>query len=303
MYIAISEQEIDALRGLDHSLWVLYMHLKQYMDYSSGVVGYARRISYQSISEALYIEPRQGVKGGSPHISRIRRMLDQLIKHNVIKKSRNDTLVFKLHLADTDFYNQNKADMKPTGKADRAKASKNKAFSENADIPKTPKADIPHLSLNNINNITAAATDTEKSTENQKTYAAADHFIFHKSINQEAQQFMLNASKDFNAEQRQVLFDELAGFIAKGKIKSNLMGLFLTFIGQVKSGLFIPVYADHVKQLRENPPAEKVKLSPDQVEAKRAADREAARQKRQQLVGSNGKLIDFLKAKKGEKAA
>lgn len=298
MYIALSEQEISALRGLDHSLWVLYLHLKQFMDYSSGVVGYARRISYQSISEALYIEPRQGVKGGSPHISSIRRMLDQLIKHNVIKKSRSDTLVFKLHLADTDFYNQNKADKNPTPKADMPKANKQKAFSEHVDIPQTPKADTPHYSLNIINNNTAAATDTEKSTENQKTAAAAENFIFHKSINTEAQNFMLNASKDFDAEQRQVLFDELAGFIAKGKVRSNMMGLFLTFIGQAKSGVFIPVYAEHIKTLRENPPAEKPKLSAEQQAAAKQADKE----RRQQIIGSKGKLVDFLNAKKGKAA-
>lgn len=301
MYIALSEQEISALRGLDHSLWVLYLHLKQFMDYKSGVVGYARRVSYQSISEALYIEPRQGVKGGSPHISAIRRMIEQLIKHDVIKKSRNDTLVFKLHLADTDNYVQNKADMKPTGKADRPKASKQNAFSDNADIGKTQKADIPHLSLNNINNITAAATHTENDSEKPKNAAAADNFIFHKSINQDAQQFMLNASKDFSSEQRQILFDELAGFISKGKVKSNMMGLFITFIGQIKTGVFIPVYADHVKNLRENPP--KPKPSAEQAELERAVEREKAKERRQQLVGNKGKLIDFLKAKKGDKAA
>lgn len=300
MYIALTENELEALRGRDYGLTVLYIYLKQFMDYRTGIVGLARRISYQSLSEALYIDPRQGVKGGAPHVSAIRRMLDQLIKYGIIRKGDQETLVFKLPLADTENYNQIKADKKPTRKADSTKANKQKAFSENADIPKTAKADTPHYSLNIINNNTAAATKTEKSTENTKNAAAAE-FIFHKSINTEAQQFMLNASKDFSNEQRQVLFDELAGFIAKGKIKSNLMGLFLTFIGQVKSGLFIPVYADHVKNIRENPPAQKP--SAEKAEQERAQEREKARERRAQLVGNNGKLIDFLKAKKGEQAA
>lgn len=274
MYIALTEQELEALQGTDYALPVLYLYLKRFMDYKTGVVGYARRISYQSMSEAMYIEPRQGVKGGSPHVSSIRRMLEQLLKIGIIRKGRSDTLVFKLPYADTDKNAQNKADKNPTGKADSIKTNTGAEFEVKADIPKKAKADIPHLSLNTTNK--AAAASHKLPIANNVPENAAAEFIFHKSLNQEAQAFMKNATKDQSHDMQQVLFDELSGFLEKKKIKSNPMGLFITFVGQLKTGTFIPVYATSVKNLRENPnPLAVEKAKP--TEAEREATREKGR--------------------------
>lgn len=278
MYIALTESEIGALRGMDHSLWVLYLHLKQFMDYSSGVVGYARRISYQSISEALYVEPRQGVKGGSPHISSIRRMLDQLIKHDVIKKSRSDTLVFKLHLADTDFYNQNKADMKPTGKGDTPKANKHKALSSKADIPNEVKADIPHLSLNTINKPTSLHSNHSMGEVAKVDDDAQLHF--HKSLHEETVQAMQKMLKGFQHEKQQELLDELSWYISKKKISATPTGLLVAMIKQAKNGAFFAANAHLVKKERENPKPSAIEkprteLTPEQREANKEKGRAA----------------------------
>lgn len=276
MYIRLDEAELDGLRGLDHSLWVLYMHLKQFMDYETGVVGYARRISYQSISEALYIEPRQGVKGGSPHISAIRRMIDQLIKHAVIRKSRKDTLVFKLHLADINNNVQNKADKKPTLKDDTSKASKEKDYSENADIHKTAKADIPHLSLNTINK--TPSTKLSNSVEAGKVNADVDgeNLIFHKSLHADVTASMQKQLEGFTHERQQEIIDELSFYINKNKINVSPMSLFMAMVKGAKAGTFIAANASSIKRARQAVKAsamEKPKAEPT------AEQREATKEK------------------------
>lgn len=276
MYIQLEEKELEALQGTDYALTALYIHIKQFMDYKTGIVGYARRISYQSMSEALYIEPRAGVKGGSPSRSALRRMIDQLLKIKLLSKGRADTLVFKLPYADTQNYVKNKADINPTPHADIVKATDSNTFEPQADIPKKPKADIPHSSLNTINKAASASKSNVLQIPCQvsKNAAAADILIFHKSLSTEAQKFMLNATSNIKHNERQILFDELAGFLEKKKVKSNPMGLFLTFIGQAQAGTFIPVYAGHIRNLRENPPAvEKPKAAPT------AQDKEAKKEK------------------------
>jgi hypothetical protein len=59
---------------------LIYIHgLKPYLDYQNEMIGIKRKVSYQSLSEALYIEPHQGyVQSGSPSKDQIRRSLKAL---------------------------------------------------------------------------------------------------------------------------------------------------------------------------------------------------------------------------------
>jgi hypothetical protein len=276
MYIAISDQEIDALSGTDYVLTVLYMHIKQFMDYKTGIVGYARRISYQSLSEALYIEPRPGVKGGSPDKSAIRRMIDQLIKHGLLRKGRRDTLVFKLPLADVDFYNQNKADTKSTHQADTPKASKNKPLSTQADTPKTAKADTPHLSLNTINKPTS--TKIGNRVEETKNDDDVENLHFHKSLHADVCDAMRKMLTGFQHDQQQELLDELAWYISKKKISATPTGLLAAMVKQAKNGAFIAANAYAIKKASDNPnPATIEKPRQELTAEQREANKEKGR--------------------------
>ncbi len=63
MGIHLNDEELLALTGLPDIHIRLYIFgIRRYMDYTNGVVGVKRRISYQSLSEVLYIEPIRGVK-------------------------------------------------------------------------------------------------------------------------------------------------------------------------------------------------------------------------------------------------
>ncbi|WP_262337374.1 hypothetical protein [Legionella genomosp. 1] len=68
-FLFINPQELSALAGLPYVQQVAYLTgIRPYMDRKTLIVGgVKRRISYQSLSEALYVEPHQGItNSGSP---------------------------------------------------------------------------------------------------------------------------------------------------------------------------------------------------------------------------------------------
>lgn len=163
----INTDEQYYLRGLPHLSILVYLYLRQHMDYKTGITGIARKVSLKSIAEHLYVEPHQGIRGGSPSEQQIRRALDWLekaglIKRNTLANRANKQSVFKLLLANTDYSVQNKADSKPTVEADSYPDSKptvsealniqglqqNEELkgSGKADNAKTQKADMPPIS-------------------------------------------------------------------------------------------------------------------------------------------------------------
>lgn len=249
-YIALSDEELDALNGVDYVLTCLYITLKRYMDYDTLIVGYKRKISYQSLSEALYIEPRQGVRGGSPHKSSIRRMIDQLVKIGLIAKSRKDTLVFKLKMCDTDFYGQNKGDTKPTRKADTPNTAPMLEFGDICDTPKTTKADTPQYLNNNINKSSSSNIDTLYQSD---TPIDDDDLIYPKKLsNSEIEQIAPMLKKISSKKDAQKLLDELAWKIHKGVVRASRVMFFSRMVDSFLAGNQIFDGADYVAKAREN---------------------------------------------------
>jgi hypothetical protein len=291
MYIAITDQEQDALRGADYSLTVLYIYIKQFMDYKTGVVGYARRISYQGMSEALYIEPRPGVKGGSPHMSSIRRMVDQLLKCKILVKDRADTLVFKCPLADTENHVQNKADRKSTPITDSVKPRPLQAIAEKADRPKKAKAGTPHLSLNPMSKASSSMVESVLQEVCQQT-DDDDKLIFDKSLHTDITQKMCDLVQGFKKEKQQELIDELSYYISKKKISASPLALFIAMVKQAKNGAFIAANAHSIKKLRENQKASALEKT---KEAPTAEQKEINKSKGRLAMAS---VHDILKGKK-----
>ena len=251
MSFILQDQELEALTGVDYMLYVIYLHLRQHMDYASGIVGIKRGISYQSISEALYIEPRAGVKGGSPHKSSIRRAIDQLEKTGIIRRGANpDNLVFKLPFAVTDKNGLKKADTNPTPHPDTLKTASNKARKLEADTPKKQKADIPPLSDKNIH-ITTTTENKLLSTEKEKAAGSSSDLIFSKTLDHETKQAMKKIIKGFDHEMQQLLLDEVQGYIDLKKIQSTPQALLWGLVERCKAGAFIANYASKVQQRRE----------------------------------------------------
>lgn len=115
--MAISDAEREAMAGLPHAAVVLYvLGIRPYMDYATGIVGRARRVSWQSLSEALYVDPHQGLAdSGATGREQVRRLAQWLVKAGLVESaSEGKCLIFKCLLASTDESVQKKADRKPT---------------------------------------------------------------------------------------------------------------------------------------------------------------------------------------------
>lgn len=132
------------------------------MDYTNGIVGQKRHISYQSLAEEMYVEPHQGIEKtetGYPSKSKLQRALKALQKIGLIEQIKHRRyLIFRCILAKQDFQASKKADTKSIpkirGHIDTTYSQENiditgltLDFDFQADTPKTPfanqKADTP----------------------------------------------------------------------------------------------------------------------------------------------------------------
>lgn len=159
MEYKINNNERENLRGLPYLQRLLYLiAIRPYMDYSTGIVGLKRGISYQSLAEEMYVEPHQGYQSGSPSRSQIRRALRGLEKAGLIQSQNYPKkLVFKCLLATWDNCVQNKVVTKPSHQGVTKQSQNLNKISnsyekhiEKADIGKTAKAVIPPVSGNYI---------------------------------------------------------------------------------------------------------------------------------------------------------
>lgn len=157
-FLFVNTRELSALIGLPYIQQSAYLlGVRPFMDRQNGFVGIKRRISYQSLAEALYIEPHPGVQSGSPSKQQLRRIIKRLEREGLIEiHSDRKHLVLKCLLADGNYSVQNKADTIPTHQGDTKPGYKNKEESDGYsnshqkdDTGVNVKADIPHNSKDN----------------------------------------------------------------------------------------------------------------------------------------------------------
>lgn len=85
MNFLIGDDELAAIRGLPHIQQLAYLReIRPYMDVKTGVVGIKQHISYQTISEQLYIEPHQGIKSQSFSRDQVRRAVSGLVRAGIV---------------------------------------------------------------------------------------------------------------------------------------------------------------------------------------------------------------------------
>lgn len=133
----INCRERDALKGLPHLPRLAYLEaIRPYMDYSTGMVGIRRGISYQSLREELYVEAHTGyVNSGSPSKQQLRRALQTLERAGLITiHSTDKKLIVKCELATWDNCDQNKPGTNPTHKPDTKSAYKNNNKTSNCNL-------------------------------------------------------------------------------------------------------------------------------------------------------------------------
>lgn len=115
-----NDDEDEALQGLPLDAQVLYLRaLRRRMDYRTGMVGNlpgVNGISWRILADDLFVEPHQGISGGKPDESKVRRLMKWLVTRGlVVDRGTGRNLIFFLPLASADESEQKKADRKPTG--------------------------------------------------------------------------------------------------------------------------------------------------------------------------------------------
>lgn len=289
--ITLTETELSMLSGQPYILTALYIYLRKYMDFATGITGRVRGISYQSISEALYIEPERGIKSGSPHKSTIRRAIDRLEKIGMIRRGKNpDLLVFKLVFAHTEQLKPKKADTKPTHQADTPKPAPIQAPEKQADTPKKREADIPKESGNYINKLPPP--------NNDPLYAGGVvedlKLIFPQGLSHDQKTQIKKLMSGLSLDIQQDIIDELSGGIGYEQIK-NPIAYVRKLSDKAKAGLFIPELAYTVREQRkrvlENQAAYERALNMRPEDSKPKASQPVKRQKPDNIK----KLTDYLK--------
>lgn len=155
-FLFVNTDELSALMGLPHVQQLTYLlGIRPYMDRNTFLVGVKRKISYQSLSEVLYVEPHQGFEcSGSPSRQQLRRIIYALERAGLVEiQSIGKQLILKCLLANSDLSVQNKPDTNPTHQPNTNQNDRNNlkssSYNKNCQKPNTAqniKPDTPHNS-------------------------------------------------------------------------------------------------------------------------------------------------------------
>ncbi|MFO8646103.1 hypothetical protein SC414_03675 [Legionella pneumophila] len=155
-FLFVNTDELSALMGLPYIQQSAYLlGIRPYMDRKTFLVGVKRKISYQQLAEALYVEPHQGFEhSGSPSRQQLRRIIYALERAGLVEiQSIGKQLILKCLLADADFPVLNKPDtnqaQQPNTNQNDKNDSKSLSYDKNYQKPNTiqnTKPDTPHNS-------------------------------------------------------------------------------------------------------------------------------------------------------------
>ena len=272
--------EIDAMQGLPHASVRLYLALRQLMDFATGFVGRRPLISWQGLSEHLYVEPHAGMKEGRYSVNQARRANGWLIRRGLVEMHSNAKqwhLIFKLPLAQRGFFAGKKADSKWTGKADRPLQSENNPQPDRdaqveADKHQGTEYKYHHSTIDRVS----------------PNSAPVDNFIVPSSLTPEQKIEVLTLIQHSTvSDQGQAILDELAGTIAKGAIRKTAAAFVVGCITRAKAGAFNldkgkPVLAERLKRDAQSISDDS---APEPLPASRTASRAAIDASRAILKG------------------
>ncbi len=213
------------------------------MDIKTGIVGQVRGISWQSLREALYVEPAAGIVGsGSPSKQQVRTAANGLIKAGLITSmSLGKKLIFKCVLAETDISKQNKVNTKSTREVNTLKANTAAKSNHIVNTLITSEVNTPP-SIRDIKSSTSSANVITQDDDDKI-------LIFPAKLNSKESDAIRNLLKGFDRNQSQVMLDELSGHMSAKQINSPV-GYFRTIVRDAKNGIFQPERAHRVAEGR-----------------------------------------------------
>lgn len=259
MGIYLNTKELEAMVGIQHLQKLVYTHgIRPYMDFATGIVGIKRGISWQSISEALYVEPAAGIKGGSPKKHPIRTAVDGLVRVGLLQPmSTPKKLIFKCLLAETDISKQNKDGTKLAREVGTPKNGNLITVKSNTEVNQSHSdgvsKNIEGGTLKNDKGGTPPSVRDLKSSTSSENVASQDDddnvLIFPSKLNAKETEAIRKLLKSFDSSQSQVMLDELSGHMSAKQINSPV-GYFRAIVRDAKSGIFQPERAHRVAEGR-----------------------------------------------------
>lgn len=231
--IFITREELDLLYGLPGIAVRLYYLLRTLMNFMNGTVGVSPHVSWYSLSTGLYVEPRPGLRGGQPSAQQMRRACVHLVDAGLVRMRSNMVqrqLIFFLPVARLGFFVPNKADSKPTDKADRPLQ---RGKQGKADRDAMTKADTYLCSVSkNYNRDSGSSTPYTQAVDNLIESGALDA--------PEGETIKAAIQRLSHVESApQTILDELAGAIEKGAVR-NKVAFVIGLIKRFEQGTFKP---------------------------------------------------------------
>lgn len=268
--LLINEHELDALDGLPHLAVTLYLKaIRPYMDYATGITGWKRGISYQSIAEQLYVEPEPGRHKsltGAPTKAAVRHAIKSLINQGLLKVlPAGKKLVLECLLAESDKSVSTRNNTGATQTNDTAATQALAALQQELEqireamnnTPQPDRSDTPPVSGNYLSSTTTSAEhlDQDREIEPQPPQAGGGagsdmKLIFPKQLGEKQQNAIRQSIPTDDQEQAQALVDELAGLMQTQDIK-NPASYFGGICRRFKAGDFVPTAGPAIAEARE----------------------------------------------------
>ena len=271
--IVLTGAELDALAGLPWEAQVLYvLGIRPRMDYRTRRVGDKPRVSWQALTEALYVEPLPGRHADRYSVSKWQamRIAQHLVRAGLIELHSSEhhrILVFKLLLARGDSLVQNQpaigAHQQPAigahQRSERVLIGESEviAFGKSAEpaTPPSPEPATHPLSVvlrSKHHTTTTSITPVREAGSGGPDHAGAATLIFPAQLTdteKSAVREMLERAKANGTSQ--VLLDELAAAIAKGNVR-NRTAYARSLIASYSKGTFFPEGAHRIAERRES---------------------------------------------------
>lgn len=233
----VTDAEREKLVGIPHLAFRLYIVLRSLMNFTTGRVGDKPRISWHALTERLYVEPHPGIAGGSPSAQQVRRAAWHLERRGLVRFRSSEVhriLVFFLPHAQRGFFDPEKADSKPTDKADRPRTEGN-----GTDSRQTSTEQSRHTSESLRDLRSSQLTTTTTSTPWHQG------IVWPSTLSTEEKATMARLLEQRVPDPRaaRVLVDELRGAIGKGAVR-NAPAYLRGLVQRFERGTFVPELAN-----------------------------------------------------------
>ena len=225
--LSLTGPEVELLYGLPHLAQVLFLAIRLRMDYRTGTVGVRPEISWFALSEALYVEPGPGMRGGRPSPDQVRRASRWLVKAGLVQMRSREAqrkLIFFLPLSKRDFFAQSKPASNPPDHPARPLHREN---STKPARPSNPKPATHPVTVSNHNNYAEAGGFSVDSLQVSPSLRDVDRQL-RNELKKHPGTF----------DQAQAALDELAYALAKGAIQKGPVPYFRAILRSIEAGTF-----------------------------------------------------------------